>query len=331
MKTMHFPFSDTTSGDSEDSVSALSIRMNSLTDDPCGNELYYSESLRADLEDVLSTKYKTVHFQPDVPNAVSYTVSLSVDEYALRRPGKLFPLSLAQSTTATTEDLVLCPETLKMAVLNAMLHAEDSTHDLEEEQCPGTPTKTEPKALSVAGTKTRKFIELFIQQKWSLGDVYFDKIAVTPSNQKTVLLSSRGLSKGYHEWSVEIWRCDVDLQEIGVIATSDIDGVPVSDFGAMATADFKSRAIYGSDMASDRLFYGSWNSDGSARCSRDLRPHFKCGWTAGSLITVKLDLEKWRIKFFINNTAVRYTMSLEPHKVYHPVICTQGNCKYVLL
>ena len=92
-----------------------------------------------------------------------------------------------------------------------------------------------------------KLISLYIEQS-SMSDVHFDKISVTDSNQKTVLLSSQGLTKGCHEWSVEIWKLDVDLQEIGVIGTSDIDRIPVSDDGVMGTVDFLSRAVYGCEI-----------------------------------------------------------------------------------
>merc|ERR1712242_572403 len=77
-------------------------------------------------------------------------------------------------------------------------------------------------------------IELYIEQD-SLSNVYFDRISVTESNGKTVLLDSQGFSKGRHEFSVDIIGLDVDLIEIGVIGTSDIDQNPVSENGVWAT------------------------------------------------------------------------------------------------
>lgn len=117
-------------------------------------------------------------------------------------------------------------------------------------------------------------------------------------------------------------------QEIGVIGTNDIDKIPINNSGVFETADLKSRAIYGNEMSTGLLFYGSRNADGQKRCHRDLRPYFKGGWTVGSVIRVKLDLKTWRIKFYLNGNAVRSTMSMEPKKPYWPIICFSGNCKY---
>jgi len=298
-------------------LSPLSVASHSLNASPVASpepaEYSYGDSVGSDFERAFSfeaAESKGVKFPLCFPEAVNFTVSLSVDEHSLRRPGKLFPLSLSQSTTV--EPLVLCPETLA----------------LSESVDIGAESKT----LTAVAPNTAKRIELLMEQKGSLNStVSFDKISVTASNRKTVLLSSRGLSGGRHEWSVKLLRCDVNLQEIGVISTDDIDRVAVSDSGANATAGFKSRALYGSDLCSDLLFYGSWNRDGSARCLRDLRANFRSGWTVGSVVTVKLDLKRWTVKFLLNGSAVRYTISLEPHKTYHPVICTQGDCRYFLL
>ena len=113
-----------------------------------------------------------------------------------------------------------------------------------------------------------------------------------------------------------------------MIGTSDIERIPVSDEGAMHTAAFKSRSIYGSEMSSGSLCYGSWNADNKRRCLRDLTPYFNVGWTVGDVIKVELNLDKCRIKFRINGKAVRYVMSLEAKKTYFPMICFSGNCRY---
>jgi len=178
--------------------------------------------------------------------------------------------------------------------------------------------------------RTMGFIALFITNR-SVDNVCFDRISVTKSNQKTVLLSSRGLSSGIHEWNIEIKRSDSDLQEIGVIGTSDIDRIPVSEGGILDTAGFKARASYGSQRSSGALFYGSYNANGKKRCHRDLRPYFEGGFAVEDVITVSLDLDVWRIKYLLNGEAVRYAMSLERKKTYWPVICFSGQCEYELI
>merc|ERR1719356_807010 len=189
----------------------------------------------------------------------------------------------------------------------------------------------ELKELEEAEMRERKMtgalISVFIETT-ETSKIRFDKISVTPSNGKTLIVSTKGLSKGKHQWSFEIMRTDVQLQEIGVIGTADIDHIPVSDEGAMYTPAFKSRAIYGSDMSTGNLCYGSWNANNQTRCLRDLTPYFKLGWTVGDVITVGLNFDDYRVTFMLNGRPVRYMISLEPNKVYFPMICFSGDCRY---
>ena len=115
-----------------------------------------------------------------------------------------------------------------------------------------------------------------------------------------------------------------------MVGTKDTNRIPVSDSGVSGTNTFKSRSVYGCEMSVDRLFYGSWNANGKKRCFRDLTPYFDVGWTVGSVITVNVNLDKRRIKYLLNGEPVRYAMSLEPKKLYYPIICFSGNCKYFL-
>ena len=82
---------------------------------------------------------------------------------------------------------------------------------------------------------------------------------------------SNGLSSGYHEFSFKILKCDVDLQEVGVIGCANIKGIAMDDDGAGETRQFGARSVYGNEMASDSSFYASWDEDGKKRCFRDLR------------------------------------------------------------
>jgi len=300
-------------------------------------DLDYISLMTQDIDRILSlndnASNKAVTFL-ELPQEVEYTVSNNVEESDLQKPAKLFPLEIAVSVTA--QEMLESSDTLKSAVAKALVtprpdHSVSSSNsmtlitlsDLEAESMDSGDSVDEP------SPKTEKLIELYIQQDLSMNDpVHFDKVALTASNQKTVLMSSKALTSGIHEWTIEITQIDVDLQEIGVIGTSDIDLIPVSDLGAVDTAAFQSRALYGSGLASDSLFYGSFNADNSSRCTRDLRPFFKRGWTVGSLITVKVNMETFKIKFLINGKKARRTMSLEPNKEYFPIICFSGNCQY---
>jgi len=266
------------------------------------------------------------------PDPVSFTVSHSIAENAMRKPGKLFPEESLEVPPTTTEVLEKNKE-LQRALKKVEI-MDTVSEEKKEEQSLSMELLTHPLAHEdsvdhAVTPRTERFISLYITNL-SVDNVCFDRISVTKSNQKTLLLSSTGLSSGTHEWNIEIIRCDVDLQEIGVIGTSDIDKVPVSGGGILDTAGFKSRASYGSEMSSGALFYGSFNANGRKRCHRDLSPHFKVGFTVDDRITVILDLDVWRIKYLLNGEAVRYAMSLERQKTYYPVICFSGNCEYEL-
>jgi len=258
------------------------------------------------------------------PEEVVYVVSVDVVQDSLRVPAKLHkPLRLQQSTTALQQ--IGSSEMLQSAASNALVRVEpaddiknDDDGDIDHDDDDG---RARPFSMQL--------IRLYLEQDM-FGPVRFDKISVTESNRKTVLLGSKGLTAGKHEWNLKIERTDVDLAEIGVVSVGDIDAIPVADGGVFETNAFGARAVYGNEKSSDALFYCSFDADGHQRCRRDLRPHFKTGWTVGDVVTVRLDLSKWRIKYLLNGKAVRFTMSLETNKVYFPIICFSGNCKYSL-
>jgi len=304
----------------------------------------YTESIALDLEHVLSFKdsdYKSVKLRLSA-HTVPYNVSMDLDQSTLRLPPKRHDLALRlPQNSATAEEMLECSEMLQLAVTRNTVHDTPSESKSEDEARPTSPSAAENLidlhlfSVATQRTATAQLIRLYLEQNLSMASdaqntVHFDRIAVTESNQKRVLLDSTPLTEGYHEWSVQVWRCDVDLQEIGVVSVRDIDQIPVSSLGAWDTEAFGSRALYGSEMSSGLLFYGSFNSDGKKRCHRDLSPFFNVGWCAGDVITVQLDLDRWRIKYLLNGKAVRYTMSLESNRQYHRVIAFEGNCKYFL-
>ena len=92
--------------------------------------------------------------------------------------------------------------------------------------------------------------------------VHFDQISVTESNQKMCLLSSNGLKSGQHTWAVQILKTDIEAQEIGVVGCSEIEGIDISDEGISATNAFGARAVYGSELGTNKNYYGSYNEDG---------------------------------------------------------------------
>ena len=136
--------------------------------------------------------------------------------------------------------------------------------------------------------------------------VHFDSAAITQSNGKIIALSSRPLTSGKHEWSLEILKCDVLAQEIGVCSVRNIEEIQIHDDGVTETAKLSTRAVYGSNLQSDAVWYASFNENGTARCYRNLNGNHHIGWTAKCKIKVVVDLDKWRITFYLNGHKVRF-------------------------
>jgi len=168
-----------------------------------------------------------------------------------------------------------------------------------------------------------------IQRNSKNQSVTFDTARIS-QNGKVILISSTPLrTDSVHEWTFEIVNCDVECQEIGVIGTSDID-CEISADGVTGTSDFKARGVYGSELATDSIWYTSFNCTGSRRCFKDLRSGFIRGWTQKDQLTVIVDMHKWRIKFYLNGMKVRKVLSLQPHQPVYPFISFAGNTKYYL-
>ena len=153
-----------------------------------------------------------------------------------------------------------------------------------------------------------KLIDHHLVQKEhsSESSVHFDSAAITQSNGKVIALSSRPLTSGKSEWNLEILKCDVLAQEIGVCSVRNIEEIPIHDDGVTETGKLSARAVYGSDLQSDAIWYGSFNENGKPRCYRNLNRNHHIGWTAKCKIKVVVDLDKWRITFYMNGHKVLF-------------------------
>ena len=142
----------------------------------------------------------------------------------------------------------------------------------------------------------------------SESSVHFDSASITQSNGKIIALSTRPLISGKHQWSLEILKCDVLTQEIGVCSVRNIDEIPIDDDGVTETFKLSARAVYGSTLQSDAVWYGSFNENGAPRCYRNLNRKHHIGWTAKCVIKVVVDLDKWRITFYMNGHKVLFQL-----------------------
>ena len=101
--------------------------------------------------------------------------------------------------------------------------------------------------------------------------------------------------------------------------------------GIDATNEFGARAVYGSELFGDLMYYSSYNDDGSCRCRKDLKQQYKIGWTTGDKIKVVLNLNRCNIQFYLNGKKVRKTLSLQRGKRYYPIVAFSGNTRYELI
>ena len=152
---------------------------------------------------------------------------------------------------------------------------------------------------------SQQLIRKHFDQKYSLNPfVHFDRASITKSNGKVIALSSKPLIKGEYEWTLEITRCDVDIQEIGVCTVCDTEGIQIADGGVTKTTALGARGIYGSELANAAVWYTSLNENGVRRCFKDLASSHQIGWTTKDQIKVMFNLDRFRVKFYRNGRKV---------------------------
>eukprot|EP01083_Nonionella_stella_P091354 255411_1 len=144
------------------------------------------------------------------------------------------------------------------------------------------------------------------------------------------MLSPKGYNGGCHEWSIEILNSNDVKHEVGIVSNFD-QNIAVNALGICDTPLFGSRVVYGYNEL--RFFYASYNEDNSKRIEKDLsKLHVhKKRWSAGDVIRICLDLDKGKVKFYLNGKQVRKTISVEKNKTYYPIIMYgDGECEYKL-
>eukprot|EP01084_Bolivina_argentea_P317567 550624_1 len=248
------------------------------------------------------------------------------------------PISVSDLTTPSYSITPMSPFSPLLTATN-MLNEKELTFD---ESINKDDTKLEPETIYDSDSDDSDSINTYqLIKKFMLYDeaakandyykyIYFNKGATY--NKRVCLLSSKGLKSGYYEWKIKILKCDVFRQEIGVVTNPQIDNIKFSKNGAADMNNFGSRAIYGNELCTNSVYYGSYNSDGLERCYRDLSKDSKIGWITGDIIKVCLNLVNWRIKFCRNGVPVRKAMSLQKNQTYYPMILFSGElCQYKLI
>ena len=165
------------------------------------------------------------------------------------------------------------------------------------------------------------------------GMVNFDRYKIYNNSTSICLLSSGSLSKGDCQWSLRIIKCSIYRQEIGIISDADnLKNLGGTGCDSLTVAnELGARAIYCNAIATDSIYYASYNHNGTQRCRKELKHDDGAKWKEGDIIKIYLDLDRWSIKFYLNEKKVRKAISVEPYKKYYPVISFIGDCKYQLL
>lgn len=231
----------------------------------------------------------------------------------------------------------ICPSLRASALVHSPISYSRSTRPSLKSRCSviseyaeSTQSEREESNIGSIGLSNQLIGRHFVQKDSLNLSVHFDAAALTQSNGKIIAVSSHPLKSGTHEWTVEIMECDVDIQELGVCSVVDIGGIELDDIGVTGTAALGARGLYGNALATGSVWYASYNEDAVRRCFKDLKSNHHIGWTCTDQIKVEVDLDKWRIKFFMNGQRVRKVLSLQPDRAYYPFISFAGNCQYRL-
>jgi len=172
--------------------------------------------------------------------------------------------------------------------------------------------------------------DIIIQRFSRNRHITFDRVIETAANFSCVV-DSHGRNYGVYEWEIEVVNTDVDLTEIGVIGTCDREALMAIDEGGIReAAPCGHRSVMGSELSSGAVFHATYGADGRQLCVRDLAKCRRIGWCTGDVVKVCLDLDDWRISYFVNGKPMGRAVQLQRGCTYYPVICFAGRCQYYL-
>ena len=161
-------------------------------------------------------------------------------------------------------------------------------------------------------------------------DIRFDRGISTKMNNLKCLVSSKALRRGVHEWEVTVVMSDVEIQEIGVVGTANMQRVTLSVNGIMDAHGLGTRVVYGSEMGTGKVYFATvgGKTNNNRKVYRDLTESHQIGWVNKDVIRVRVNLQKWSIRFWLNGNKVGKQMHLKRDKAYYPVIAFAGLCQY---
>eukprot|EP01084_Bolivina_argentea_P126365 223760_1 len=165
-------------------------------------------------------------------------------------------------------------------------------------------------------------------------NVVFDCHSVSSwTENNKFMMATKGFlpNSGIHEWSIKILKTNRMRQEFGVVNVCD-KGIQMNEFGICDTPSLGARSVYGYNNMKPTFYYASYNKNNTVRLNKDLddlKVHKENKtWDTGDVITVRLNMNKYSIKYFLNGQQVRKTISIQKNATYYPIILYSGHCKY---
>ena len=140
-------------------------------------------------------------------------------------------------------------------------------------------------------------------------------IDIVENGKLFLVASSTGFSSGINEIKIEVMQ-DHNNSIIGVI--TDINHCK--------------RKIWIGYIKANMYYYFGGDMDGSGTCITQKvngKRHFEPvvedhAWKKNDIITIKIDCEQWKIRFFRNNQIVGNELNIIKGFTYYPVISTSG-------
>merc|ERR1712113_1147694 len=102
------------------------------------------------------------------------------------------------------------------------------------------------------------------------------------------VISSTGFSSGKHEWEMKVLKTG-DLE---------VNGNAIADMGS---SQLSARAVYANDTSSMVAFHDAYDNNNKLTYDKKFKKQGTEIWTKGDVIKVALNLNKWAVKFYLNN------------------------------
>ena len=149
------------------------------------------------------------------------------------------------------------------------------------------------------------------------------------------IISSTGFTSGKHEWEIKTLKTGDLADEIGICSTwgnLEVNGNGISDMGSQQIG---ARAVYANDPSTGVAFHDAYDDNNKLTYDKKFKKkgnsQSEFVWQKGDIIKVSLNLNKWSVKFYLNNKQVGKSIALTKDLTYYPILCAYGSCSYQVI